>query len=80
MAHPHHCLVTLKLRSTYFNVLYTYFIIKLNVGPTVALCQLQKLMFILILWQDDGNRYGVVYLNYKDLRTLLRLLPCCKRL
>jgi len=24
---PHHCLVTQKLQSTYFNVLYTYFII-----------------------------------------------------
>ena len=31
MAHPHHCLVTEKLRSTYFNVLYAYFII----GPNV---------------------------------------------
>ena len=27
MAHPHHCLVTEKLQSTYFNVLYAYFII-----------------------------------------------------
>ena len=27
MAHPHHCLVTQKLQSTYFNVLYAYFII-----------------------------------------------------
>jgi len=27
MAHPHHCLVTQKIHSTYFNVLYTYFII-----------------------------------------------------
>ena len=31
MAHPHHCLVTQKLQSTYFNVLYAYFII----GPNV---------------------------------------------
>jgi len=31
MAHPHHCLVTQKLQSTYFNVLYVYFII----GPNV---------------------------------------------
>jgi len=27
MAHLHHCLVTQKLQSTYFNVLHTYFII-----------------------------------------------------
>jgi len=28
MAHPHHCLqFTQKLQSTYFNVLYAYFII-----------------------------------------------------
>ena len=31
MAHPHHCLVTQKLQSTYFKVLYAYFII----GPNV---------------------------------------------
>jgi len=31
MAHQHHCLVTQKLQSTYFNVLYVYFII----GPNV---------------------------------------------
>jgi len=32
MAHPHHCLVNKKkLQSTYFNVLYAYFII----GPNV---------------------------------------------
>jgi len=31
MAHPHHCLVTQKLQSAYFNVLYAYFII----GPNV---------------------------------------------
>jgi len=29
--HPQHCLVTQKLESTYFNVLYAYFII----GPNV---------------------------------------------
>ena len=27
MAHSHHCLFTQKLQSTYFNVLYAYFII-----------------------------------------------------
>jgi len=32
MAHPHHCLVTQKLQSTYFNVLHVYFIIGPNVG------------------------------------------------
>ena len=31
MAHPHHCLGTPKLQSTYFSVLYAYFII----GPNV---------------------------------------------
>jgi len=31
MAHSHHCLATQKLQSTYFNVLYEYFI----VGPNV---------------------------------------------
>jgi len=31
MARPHHCLVTEKLQSMYFNVLYAYFII----GPNV---------------------------------------------
>ena len=33
MAHLHHCLVTQKLQSTYFNVLYAYFII----GRKIAL-------------------------------------------
>jgi len=27
MAHPHHCVVTQKLQSTYFNGLYAHFII-----------------------------------------------------
>jgi len=31
MAHPHHCLVTQKLQTTYFDVLYANFII----GPNV---------------------------------------------
>ena len=31
MAHPDQCLVIQKLQSTYFNVLYAYFIIGLNV-------------------------------------------------
>jgi len=31
MAHPNHCLVTQKLQSMYFNVLYAYFII----GPNI---------------------------------------------
>jgi len=33
MAHPHHCLVTEKLQSTYFNISYAYYII----GPNVPL-------------------------------------------
>jgi len=35
MAHLDHCLVTQKLRSTYFNVLYSYFIIGRKIGIRV---------------------------------------------
>jgi len=42
MTHLHHCLVTQKLQSTYFNVLYAYFIIGPNVRSHYARIERQR--------------------------------------
>ena len=47
MAHPHHCLVTQKLQSTYFNVLYAYFIIGHNVRSHCDVDHFDHIDFVL---------------------------------
>jgi len=55
MAHPHRCLVTQKVQSTYFNVLYAYFIIGRKI----------RILRVFYYWTQRTVALGFLQINIK---------------
>jgi len=80
IAQPHHCLVTQKLHSTYFNVLYAYFIIGPNVWSHCGFSHKEILCMLVVRWYTSGvpERPGRSPRSKSDIRwmpmTVFRLI------